>query len=190
MKGKRFALVPGQALVTMEGTLVQYYSLRQSLRAIPEEDGRVAVQRIASLIESNFVIAAQMALGVSAMQGRVPPGLLEPIDRYVSNITEPYHDDAELTSIKSKVTAGRKTVEAVSVGARPFARWAVLAYAWDDKVAIDAALGGFCMSSPTGTDVQTLVKAVTAARLDRSQVFPDSAALSGGLPVGERSHRH
>lgn len=183
MEGKKYTLNPGASLVSMEATLVQYYGLRQSVRSIPDDSGRVAMQRVATLVENNYAIAAQMALGSSVSRGLIPPPLSGYLLRYVMNLTEPYHDDPELLDVKAKGEAGQRSVAQMSVKVRSFARWAVLGSAWDDQVAVDASLSGFCMSSPTKEDLKLLNVGMRVARLDKSKSYGEPGTQSFGIPV-------
>lgn len=184
MKGKTFALTPGASMVSLESNLVQFYGLNQSLRSIPADDGRKAIERVATLIENNYVIAAKMALGASAMRNLIPQPILAYTGRYVGTMTEPYHENAELLDLQRKGIEGQRLIAKMSPKPLAFARWAVFGFTWDDAVAIDASLDGFCASSPSVGDIKMLDQAVAVARLDRNKRYEDPHVHSGGLPVG------
>lgn len=183
MKGKDFSLSPGASMVSLESNLVQFYGLKQSLRSIASDEGRDAIMRIATLIENNYVIAAKMALGASAMRNWIPQPLLSVTGRYVGTMTEPYHENAELLDLQRKGVEGQRLIEKMSPKPLAFARWAVFGFVWDDAVAIDAALNGFCASTPTPADVKMLEQAVSVSRLNRNKTYEDPHVHAGGLPV-------
>lgn len=183
MKGKSFALTPGASIVSLESNLVQFYGLNQSLRSIPSDEGRQAIERVATLIENNYVIAAKMALGASAMRNQIPQPILTFTGRYVGTMTEPYHENAELMDLQRKGIEGQRLIAKMSPKPLAFARWAVFGYTWDDLVAIDASLNGFCASNPSAADLKMLEQAVAVVRLDRNKRYEDPHVHSGGLPV-------
>lgn len=183
MKGKKFDFNPGASLVSLESNLVQYYGLKESLRAIPDDEGRKAIGRVATLIENNYVIAAKMALGASALRGLIPQPFLVPLSRYVGTMTEPYHEAADLIDVQKKSIEGQKILEKMTPKPRAFARWAVFGFAWDDRVAIDASLAGYCTSSPSAADQRMLEQAVDVARLDRGKRYEEPGAHTGGILI-------
>ena len=185
MKGKKFDLNAGASLVSLETNLVQYHGLASSVRSIPDDEGRRAMGRVASLIENNYAIAAKMALGASIMRGLVPQPILKPLSSYVTTMTEPHGEAPDLMEIDRKITQAQQIIGNMSEKPRAFARWVVLGYAWDDRVAIDASLAGYCTSSPTAADHKLLETAVGVARLDRSQTFEDLTMHEHDAPVSK-----
>lgn len=181
MRGKTFVYGENAAVVATEAMLVQYYGMRQSLRSLPSEPDRKAVGRIAHLIQNNSVVAAQMALGsyvVAHPAGDVP----RPLYTYVNNATEPYHGDDELNRLAEQIKLATTMTEEMSPKPKAFARWVIRAAAFEDAVAHDAAMAGFCMSSPTLNDHNLMKSAYGVAKLDRSRKYRDPAVHSGGMP--------
>lgn len=181
IRGKTFVYSEGAAVVATEAMLVQYYGMRQSLRSLPEESDRKAVARIAHLIQNNNVVAAQMALG-SLMVGHPTANVPRPLYTYVNNATEPYHGDDELNGLAQQIASATAMTDDMSSKPKAFARWIVRAAAFEDAIAHDAAMSGFCMSSPTATDHKQLKAAFDVAKLDRSRKYRDPAVHSGGMP--------
>lgn len=183
IKKQNLVLSPGASLVSLESNLVQFYGLTQSLRSIPSDEGRAAIGRVATLIENNYVIAAKMALGASAMRKQIPEPILTYVARYVGTMTEPFHGDAELLDLQRKGVEGQRLIAKMSPKPLAFARWAIFGFTWDDEVAIDSALAGFCASNPTNQDLKLINQAVSFSRLDRSKSYEDPHVHSGALPI-------
>lgn len=51
---------------------------------------------------------------------------------------------------------------------RPYAKWIAKGFAFDDTVAVDAALFGFCAAKPMSADLAKLESAIRVARLVRT----------------------
>lgn len=190
MKGKTFEYNANASVVGTEAMLIQYYGMRLSLRSIPSEADRLAVQRVAQLMQNNFVIAGQMALGATSQSGAVPTAIQEPLAKYVTNATEPFHGDDELTTITENLKKATEKIEPMSEKPRTFARWLVKAAAFDDAVAYDASLSALCMSQPTDADMKILKGAYDIAKIDRNKNYRDPAVFSGALPDLNKSHKH
>lgn len=182
-EGKSFSLSAGASLVSLETNLVQLYGLNQSLKSIPSDKGRDAIGRVALMIENNYVIAAKMTLGASVLDGLIPEPILSYVSRYVSTMTEPYHEDAELLDLQRKSAKGIDMVRSMSPKPLAFARWMIYGSAWDDRIAMDAALMGFCSANPTIADLKLLNEAVDVSRLDRGSKYADPHSHGGALPV-------
>lgn len=190
MKGRTFEYTQNASVVGTEAMLIQYYGMRLSLRSIPSESDRAAVARVAHLMQNNFVIAGQMALGATTQSGTVPPMIQEPLAKYVTNATEPFHGDDELTTISENLKKANDMIAPMTEKPRVFARWVVKAAAFDDSIAYDAALSALCMSEPTAADLKVLKSAFDIAKIDRNKKFRDPAIFSGALPDLNKSHKH
>jgi hypothetical protein len=182
MKRKPFVYGEAASVAGTEAMLVQFYGMRQSLRSLPAEQDRKSVARISHLMQNDYVIAGQMALGAELMGGRIPPGILGPLARYVTNSTEPYHGDDELTSVNDQIKRATVMLGPMSEKPRAFARWAMRAAGFDDAVALDAAMAGLCLSSPSSNDMKLLGQAYQVAKLDRSKAYRDPSIHSGAEP--------
>ncbi|ABM39232.1 hypothetical protein [Polaromonas naphthalenivorans] len=84
-------------------------------------------------------------------------------------MTQPYDEDPELAAIEAKTVKADSILDKMTPKPKAFARWVVLGYAWDDAIAIDASLIGYCMSEPSSQDQKLLEAAVGVARLVRSK---------------------
>lgn len=167
--GKKFDHDSASALTATQAMLVQYYGLKQSLRSLPVESDREAMGRITLLMKNNNVVAGQMALGALRPKNNLPKDMMRVLDAYVTTITEPEDEDSELKDIEIKLEKAMAMTSSMSPQARAFARWAMKAAAFEDGVAHDAAMIGFCSSKPNPADKEMLLNALKVAKLDRSK---------------------
>lgn len=182
MRGKKFDYNEAASLVGTESMLMQYYGMRMSLRSVADERMRAGVARISQLMQNDYVIAAQMALGAGSLRTQLPAAVAQPLAKYVDNATEPFHGDEELTMLSEQIQRAMVVTEGMSPRPRAFARWVMRAAAFDDAVALDAAMAGYCMSAPSAQDDKLLAQAHAIARLDRSKTYRDPAVFSGAQP--------
>lgn len=189
-KGKRFPYEATASLGWLDTMLISYGN------TVPlttlTGPARVAALRVALLVRNDYTIAAQMAYGLSSRIAAIPEPQATYVGNLVMNLTEPAHDMPEIDVSNALIeranqilvgasvnpTAGkaitRSSAGAVSAAMLPYARWAVRGYAYDDDVAIDAALAGVCMSSPTAADLRTLEAAIKVARYDPTRDYGHS----------------
>lgn len=167
MIGKRFDIKPAASLASMESMLNKYYGLKQSLKTLPVESDRKAIERIAYMMENANVVAGQMALGALNLKNNLQPDMMRTLSGFVNNSTEPTGEDPELIAAKEKINKANQMTEGMSPQPRTFARWLTKAAAFEDGVAHDAAMAGFCSSNPSTNDVDLLKKAVKTAKINR-----------------------
>ena len=169
MVGKRFDRKPAVSLAATESMLVKYYGMRPSLRSLPVGSDRKAVETIAYMMDNGNVVAGQMALGALNPRNNLPPDMMRILSGYVNAVTEPTGEDQELIAAKEKVDKAIQMAEGMSPQPRAFARWLMKAAAWEDGVAHDAAMSGFCSSEPSANDLDLLKKALKVAKLNRGK---------------------
>lgn len=168
IKGKPFALSEDAAYSTMDQVLTSHYNLREPLATIKDERARRAIGLVAQLLMNDYVIAAQMAFGAVLQAAPVKPTTLQMIRNMVFTAIEPYAGDEELTRIAEDITKADQILMSMNLQPRQFARWVARAAAFEDAIAMDAAMTGFCAVNPTSKDFEVLKKAVDVTKLKRN----------------------
>lgn len=167
MRGKPFPLAPQDAYATMDQVLTTHYGLRQPLAMIKDTGAREAITLVASLLLNDYVIAAQMAYGARLINAPIPDPARQGIRSMVYTAVEPYPGDEELEKIAQAIEKADKIVAGMTTHAKIYARWVVRAAAFEDAVAMDAAMTGWCSGVVTADDVAKLKQASELARLKR-----------------------
>lgn len=156
-----------QAAREMDAILGSQYGVKVPIDA-KASGVRARVADIAELTMNNQVIAAQM-LSTSWMQE--PDYALLPharaLNLMVLTATEPYEGDKELADISVAHTAERARLGGI-YGRTVYVRWALLASAFGDDVALDAAIRGICGSGKYSKgELQTVKSAVERVKVKR-----------------------
>jgi hypothetical protein len=175
VKDKPFPKSPLQSLGWMDLGL-KTLGFQGSLTSL-KGPSQMAAIRLASLADNDYTIAAQMAYGIHTRQGLFPASHSEAIGRFVMALTESSDQTPENNTSNMMVEKASTLLEGADSTVKAYGRWALRAYAYDDMVAVDAALAGFCMSSPKTADVQALRKGIQYAQFnpkrDYTQKPPD-----------------
>jgi hypothetical protein len=116
-----------------------------TLKIEPAASGvRATIADIAELAMNNQVIAAQVLSAVAMRDPQyVALPLARPLDMMIQSATEPYEGDSELFDIRVAHSRERAKLGAAYVTS-PYVRLALLASAFDDSIALDAAVVGLC----------------------------------------------
>lgn len=162
--GKKFPYTPAASLAWLDSMLV-FYGNTVSLASL-KGPARDAATRIALLVHNDYTIAAQMANRLSRLQNVFGADHARYLDNLVTNLTEPSHDMVEIGITNRMIETASASLKPVSPMVKPFAVWALRAYAYDDDVAIDAALTGMCAASLTPNDRSIVESAILAVRFD------------------------
>jgi hypothetical protein len=170
MTGKKTQSGALAAMGEIDTMLTSKYGLRQPLATLTDLKAIHDMSMTAQLVMSGYVIAAQMMMGVMQKENRVPAETLRISGNLIYLLYEPINDDDELQSFDRAVRAADAGLSGMSSKALVFAKWAVRGYAYGDPVAVDAALAGYCMATPTKQDdglLTTWVRKVQTASLPR-----------------------
>lgn len=183
MRGKKFTMSAQASLLAFDQRLVRY-GLQTPLAALSPGAEREAVTRVAQLVENGYVVAAQMALGAARRSGVLSPHIQMIVGNMVGTATEASEADPDLAKIGSMLVQAKESVAAMPELQRGFATWSVQGYAFDDPIAVDAALAGFCLTDPAPSAVQQLVEAT-------QRVYLGPLAAGSAKPRASAApHRH
>lgn len=158
MKDKSAFMPALYAMGQIDTLLTSSYGLRKPLASITDTRGVKAISRMSQLIMGSYVVAAQMTLGVIEKEEIIPQETLVITGNMVYTLNEPDDVDPILGEILEKVQKADLGIALISPDSLPYAKWALRGYAYNDSVAVDAAMAGFCMSNPTARDGEYLVK--------------------------------
>lgn len=165
MKGKEFPTNEAHSLRNFSRLLTGEYGLSKPLEAITDPEASKAIGRISLLISNNYVIAAQMALGVATVSKALPKEVADRAGDMIFTATDPTDHDKDLMALQKQFTEADAAFAGSNPRVRAFARWVLKGYAFNDPIAIDAAVTGYCQSSPSAADNANLEKWVAATRL-------------------------
>ena len=166
MKGKLFKKSPERSMKEVESRVISERGMRDLFSSVKDENARKSISRISYLSMNFYSIAAQMEAGFLNSKNVVQKSVMDPLLEFVQTLTAIIDHDEAFVDLHRRNEKGQAILAPVSPQPKAFARWALWGYTWDDEVAIDASLAGFCMSSPTAADHATLERAILAARLD------------------------
>lgn len=179
-EGKEIQFPEGASLAGLDAILQRYYGMNKSLRTMVTDPVQFAIiSRIAVLIQNNYAVAAQMALGASIADGRGDKYTLHYIRKYVEPIYEPYDGEPELTLLAKNFESAMKEVRGISPKPLAFARWGIRAAIYDDYLALDAARIGFCASNPSDMDSKKFSEIFKKYRSNPKMNFPNPSVSAG-----------
>ena len=167
MKGKPFVKGEDDSIAFMNSILVSQYGMKRPLSTIGGEAGRWTT-KISRLVGNDYFIAAQMTYGLATQAGVMDADTKRAIGSFVMVATEPYPEDEELTQIAAKLVKAIAQIGKMPENLRPYAKWIAKGFAFDDAVAIDAALYGFCAQKQTKGDLKLLESAINISKLTQA----------------------
>jgi hypothetical protein len=170
MRGKRMDMERTSAFGEFDALLTSSYGLRNPLATLANPLARKRMEDVSQLVVSGYVVAAQMMQGVMIKEGVVPRETLKIVGNMVYSALEPDGEDPALGDIDTKVRSADNELTKIGVDRRPFARWLIRAYAYNDPVAVDAALAGYCAAKPTTDESKLLTKTAKRVRLDPAKI--------------------
>lgn len=127
---------------------------------------QMASMRIASLADNDYTIASQMAYGIHVRQGLFSKSLADLMGYFIFGLTENSDQTPENNNTNAMINDAMAHLASMPPAVKGYAKWALRAYAYDDVVAIDAAMAGVCMSSASKADMVSLGKAIKFAQFD------------------------
>lgn len=155
-----------KALGDLDVMMTSRYGLKRSLAMLPDGPARNAIMRTAYLIMSGNSIAAQISYGSMQLEKDVPPDAARIMGDIVTGLIQPYDNDATFVQLRDAVKESDASLEPMPERARRYARWVVRGKLYDDGVAVDTALAGYCMAGPSESD-NGLLKKIVARALKR-----------------------
>lgn len=144
MSGKKMNIEPMLALGEMDTLLTSSYGLRQPLATLTNKRALNQMALVSQLVMSGYVVSAKMLIGVVEREAVVPAETVRISRNMIYTLHEPTGDDDVLLKIEQKVKQADVGVSKVSVSRQSYARWVIRAYAYNDPIAVDAALSGYC----------------------------------------------
>lgn len=143
------------------------YGNKQPLTLMTGEP-RNHVLQLATLVNNDYIIAAQMQLGLSMVKPTWPKEEGIYVARLIVGLTDSTEGEPALDITIAQVKNAFETVKDVSPMLRGYAHWAIRAFAYDDDVAIETAMTGMCQSNPPANDKAVIEKAIKASQFKPS----------------------
>lgn len=152
-----------KAMSDLDVMMTSMYGLKRSLAMLPDGPARNAIMRTSYLIMHGNSIAAQISYGSMMLEKGVPPDVTRIMGDIVTGLIQPYDDDAVFLKLGKAVKEGDEALGSMPEHPRRYARWIVRAKLYEDKVAVDTALAGYCMAMPSAADDALLKRVVSQA---------------------------
>lgn len=164
VKNKPFPNQPVDSLNWLM-SLLKDYGYKGSISSLAKEE-QLTVMRISSLLKNNYVISAQMSYGIYKSQNILSKEISDVLGHFVSAATETSDQTPETNNTNTLIDQSMTLLKDVSPSVRGYARWAVRGYAYDDMVAVSAAMAGACMSGATKKEMSAIGKAIQHSQFD------------------------
>jgi hypothetical protein len=181
-RGRRFKIDDQESLAQFDSMLVTQYGLANPIALLADETAKGAFGRTAKFVMNNYVIAAQMAHGAALRANLISGEHAKLAGYFIYTATEPYPGDTEIAGIAERLAQARKLLGAMDPRLIGFSSWALRAFAFDDKLAADASLRGYCALMPSAADNKLLSEAINAVRLvgPARQPIPRPSSVRNG----------
>ena len=169
-RGKVMNYTPSEALGEFDTLLTSEYGLRKPLATLTNPRQRKQMAETSQLLLSGYVVAAQMMHGVMRGERQIPDEILRISGNMIFTANEPDGADPVLGEIYNKVQLADQAIAKIGADRLPYARWIIRGYAYNDPVAVDAGIAGYCMSKPSQSETGILQRAAKAVRFDTSTI--------------------
>jgi hypothetical protein len=169
-KNKKMDMEKLEALGEVDMLLTSSYGLRKPLATITNRRAADQMALTSQLTMSGYVIAAQMMFGIVRKEALIPERTAYIAGNMIYTMTEPDDHDPSLTVIADKIKKADKEISGLAPEQLSYARWLIRGYAFNDPVAVEAAMVGFCDSKPTNKAKLLVEGQAKKVRLDPRKI--------------------